>query len=476
MSKTDRIAPHAEGAEYFAARSLRKGSVSWVLLVSLGVSYTISGDFSGWNYGMEHGGWAGLFLAFAVMGTMYACTVFGLAELASAIPTTGAGFGFARCALGRAGGFATGLALTIEYVCAPAAISTFIANYLIALGIFPGVDPFLLVVGVYVVFTAIHVIGVGEALKLMLVISGIAVVALVAFVVGAAGSFNPANLFDIAPTDALGASTLFPHGVAGVLASLPYGIWFFLGVEGVPLAAEEAVDPRRDMPRGLIWAMAVLTVTGLASLVFAAGAVGAAAMAGSDAPLVEALAYLGRPELAAFVNVAGLAGLVASFFSLMYAGSRQVFALARSGYLPSFLALTGTRKTPVAALLCSAAVGLALVAVMHDGALILNVAVFGACVSYALMNLSHIVLRRRATALQRTYLTPGGARTTTVALVLSCVAVVSTFFVDMVAVACVVAVYALGMTFFFVYSRSRLVSNAPEEEFARMSAAEAQLR
>ena len=42
--------------EYFAKRSLKKGSVGWILLVSLGVSYTISGDFSGWNYGMQNGG------------------------------------------------------------------------------------------------------------------------------------------------------------------------------------------------------------------------------------------------------------------------------------------------------------------------------------------------------------------------------------------------------------------------------------
>ena len=70
-----------ESDEYFQKRSLKGGAVGWVLLVSLGVAYTVSGDFSGWNYGMEHGGWLGLAIAWLVMGIMYLCTVFGLAEL-----------------------------------------------------------------------------------------------------------------------------------------------------------------------------------------------------------------------------------------------------------------------------------------------------------------------------------------------------------------------------------------------------------
>ena len=151
-----------ESQEYFEKRELKKGSVGWVLLVGLGVAYVISGDFSGWNYGMANGGWLGLAIAFAVMGIMYACTVFGLAELSSAIPTAGAGYGFARSAMGKTGGFATGLALTIEYICAPAAISTFIANYIVSLGILPEDVPHIaIVIAVYVIFTGIHIVGVG---------------------------------------------------------------------------------------------------------------------------------------------------------------------------------------------------------------------------------------------------------------------------------------------------------------------------
>ena len=113
----DRHRQHVESARYFEKRSLKQGSVGWLLLVGLGVSYTISGDFSGWNYGIAHGGWFGLTVAWLLMGVMYLCTVFGLAELSSALPTAGGGYGFARCALGRAAGFATGL-LCLSNTCA----------------------------------------------------------------------------------------------------------------------------------------------------------------------------------------------------------------------------------------------------------------------------------------------------------------------------------------------------------------------
>lgn len=462
--------------EYFEKRSLKKGSVGWVLLIGLGVAYVISGDFSGWNYGIAHGGWLGLLIAFVVMGCMYTCTVFGLAELSSAIPTAGAGYGFARCALGKTAGFATGLALTIEYICAPAAISTFIANYLTSLGLFPGVDSFILVVAVYIFFTGIHIFGVGEALKIMFAITTIAVAALLLFAFGTIPSFDVANLFDIPVSGAASASPLFPFGISSIISCLPYGIWFFLGVEGVPLAAEESMDPKRDMPRGLLGAIAILFCTGLLVLVFASGAAGANLIGSSDTPLIDALAAAGHKQLATVLNWAGLAGLIASFFSLMYAGSRQIFALSRAGYLPSFLSLTGSRKTPAAALIFSAIIGLCIVTVMRDGDLILNVAVFGACVSYALMNLSHIVLRKTSPSMHRGYQTPGGSVTTTIGFVLSCIAVVSTFFVDMVAACCVLVVYIVGIIYFSAYAKNHLVANAPEEEFAAMNAAEAELR
>lgn len=461
---------------YFASRSLKSGSAGWFLLMGLGVAYVISGDFSGWNYGIAYGGWLGLLIAFIVMGLMYACTVFGLAELSSAMPTAGAGYGFARRAMGKFGGCMTGFAVLIEYVCAPAAISTFIANYVANLGILPeGVGQVAVIAAVFVVFVGLHLIGVGEALKVMLVITCVALLALVVFVVGVAPAFDLANFFNISPTSD-GSSTALPFGLAGVVAALPFGIWFFLGVEGVPLAAEEANDPKRDMPKGIIGSMAVLIVTGLAVLFLAPGATGARFMGGSTAPLVQALEVVGQSGRAVFLNWAGLFGLVASFFSLVYAGSRQMFALSRAGYLPRSWALTGKRKTPVLALLIQGIVGFGLAVLVQNGDTLINVAVFGACTSYALINLSHILLRRREPGMHRGYRTPGGTATTTIGLCLSCLALVSTFFVDVVAACAVLALLIFGALYFWVWARHHLVANAPEEEFELVRKAEGEIR
>ena len=191
-------------------------------------------------------------------------------------------------------------------------------------------------------------------------------------------------------------------------------------------------------------------------------------MSGSGNPLVEAL---GDTTAATVVNYIGLAGLIASFFSIIYAYSRQLFALSRAGYLPTVLSVTNRRKAPTLALIVPGLIGFAL-SLTGQGDLLLNMAVFGAAVSYVLMMVSHIVLRRREPGMKRPYRTPGGTVTTGFALVIASLAVIATFLVHVVAALCCLGVFALFMLYFAVYSRHRLVSNSPDEEFAALAEAE----
>jgi ethanolamine permease len=463
------------GTDYMERRQLRKGAAGWVLLAGLGVAYVISGDFAGWNFGIAEGGWGGLLIATILMAIMYTAMVLGLAELSSTLPVTGAGYGFARRALGPLGGFMTGTAILIEYAIAPAAIAVFIAGYVDSL---VGVGGPLVMLAAYLVFVGIHMYGVGEALRLMFVITAIAVVALVAFVVGMIPQFDVNNLTDIAPDpDAAGSSDFLPFGYAGVWAAFVYGIWFFLAIEGVPLAAEESRDPARDMPRGIITGMLILLVFAAFVLTFGPGGAGASNIQDVDDPLVEAVkqAYDGSNFLSGFVNVVGLFGLIASFFSIIFAYSRQLFALSRAGYLPRFLSYTSHRRVPYIALVLPGAVGFALAAITEAGDRMIQIAVFGATVSYVLMMLSHIVLRIREPDLARPYRTPGGVVTTGVALVLACAAVVAVFLVDQTAAFIVLGVYAVAVAYFWFYSRHHLVAQAPEEEFEAIEKAEAEL-
>jgi len=458
--------------EYLAKRQLKKGTAGWLLLAGLGVSYVISGDFAGWNFGIAQAGWGGFLIASILMGVMYMFLVLSLAEMSAAIPAAGGGYSFARQVMGPTGGYLTGLAILIEYALAPAAIVIFIGA---ATEQLLGIDGPIVYAAFYAVFIGIHVLGAGEALKTMMVISALAVFAIVATAVALIGDFNVANLFDIAPSkDVVGATSFLPLGWHGVWAALPFAMWLFLAVEGVPLAAEEAKNPAKDVPKGIIGAMVFLLFSAALVLFLLAGASGAQMMGASKVPLVDALNAVGSTKLATLVNVLALAGLIASFFSIIYGYSRLVFALSRAGYLPQFLSLTGKRKTPLWALIIPGVLGF-FASLSGEGDLMLAMAVVGATISYALMSLSHILLRVKHPNMRRPYKTPGGIATSGIALVLSLIALTGVYAFDPRAFNYTLVLYAIGALYFFAYSKNHLVAKTAEEEFAMIAQAEQEL-
>ena len=138
-----------ESDAYLQKRSLKSGSAGWVLLAGLGVSYVISGDFSGWNFGIGFAGFGGMLIAFAILVVMYYGMIFSIGEMSAAMPHTGGAYSFARTAMGPWGGLITGAAETIEYVATTAVITgvaadsdTAITDPILPLRAgTPGVDP-----------------------------------------------------------------------------------------------------------------------------------------------------------------------------------------------------------------------------------------------------------------------------------------------------------------------------------------------
>lgn len=458
--------------EYLEKRQLKRGTAGWVLLAGLGVSYVISGDFAGWNLGIAQAGWGGFAIAAILMALMYFCLVLSLAEMSASIPAAGGGYSFARQVMGPAGGYLTGLAILIEYALAPAAIVIFIGSAVESLF---GINGPMVYGLFYAVFIGIHLFGVGEALKTMMVISALAVFAILATAIALIGDFNSANLFDIAAsTTVSGASEFLPLGWHGVWAALPFAMWLFLAVEGVPLAAEEAKNPAKDVPKGIIAAMLFLFVCAALVLFLLAGASSAQMIGKSTVPLVDALNAVGNTSLATVVNVLALAGLVASFFSIIYGYSRLIFALSRAGYLPKFLSLTSERKTPTWALIIPGILGF-LASLSGEGDLMLAMAVVGATISYALMSLSHILLRVKRPDIKRPYKTPGGTITSGIALVLSLIALTGVYAYDPKAFIYTLVIYVIGAIYFFFYSKNHLVAKTAEEEFTMLEQAESDL-
>jgi ethanolamine permease len=471
------------GDDYLQKRRLRK-SAGWILLWALGVGAVISGDFAGWQTGLIHGGFWGLAIGTVLMAVMYVCMVFSIAELSAALPHAGGFFSFTRNAFGPTGGFICGLTDTIEYVITPAVIVVYIGGYMQTL--VPGVPQFVWWIAFYLVFVGINIRGVELTFKVGLAVTLVAACVLMVFYVSAvvSGAFDFDLLFNV-PADEGNSADGLPKGWWGVFAALPFAIWFYLAIEQLPLAAEESHDVARDMPKALIWGIVTLLSLSLLTLVLNSGVGGGAAAIGdSKAPLADGFdAVYGKGVISWLLKLAALTGLAASFHAIIYAYGRVLFALSRAGYIPRWISLTNSQHTPFVALILGAAIGLLCTVVIWAtdekgvGAVLLNMAVFGAVISYTMVMASFIKLRIVRPDLPRPYRSPLGIPGAVVGALLSLVALFATFSVEdyRPAVWGVAIFLVIGILYFVLYSRHHLVAQAPEEENALIERAEEDL-
>ena len=464
--------------DYLEKRSLKK-SAGWVLLWALGVGAVISGDYGGWNSGLKSGGFGGLAIATVLMAIMYVCMVFSIAELSAALPHAGGFYSFTRNALGPTGGFICGLTDTIEYVITPAVIVAIIGGYLGKL--FPGIPKEAWWVGFYVVFVGINILGVKLTLRAGLIVTLIAFLVLVVFYISVivTGSFEYSRLFNI--PDANGETGLFlPKGWNGVFVALPFAIWFYLAIEQLPLAAEESHDAVRDMPKALVWGIVTLLGLSVFTLVLNTGVEGGAASIGSsDAPLADGFKAVFKDGITSdSLNLIAITGLIASFYMIIYAYGRVLFALSRAGYFPRWISKTSQYHTPHRALILGALIGLAILFLLDRlgkgediGGTLINMAVFGAVLSYAMVMFSYIKLRLNRPELERPYRSPLGIPGAAVGGALSILALAATIFNKdyQLAIIWVAGFLAVGIGYYLLYSRHKLVAQAPEEEVALLA-------
>jgi ethanolamine permease len=471
------------GDAYFQQRGLRRYAGVWSLW-ALGVGAVISGEFSGWNLGLDAGGFGGLLIATLIITVMYFGLCWSIAEMSPALPHTGGAYSFARSAMGPWGGFATGVAETIEYVVTPAVIVTFAASYLdsISESWFSGSPPLWLWWAIlYVIFVALNIVGVEASFRFAVFICVLALSILAVFYVASLWDFSWSNLTDIKPDS--GNSKWFPFGgVEGVFLALPFAIWFYLAIEELPLAAEESADPKRDIPRGTIYGLVTLVVFAFLVLFLNTGVTGAEAIRGSGEPLLDGFRVIfgtGGETTANILGLAAVAGIIASFHTIIFAYGRNIFSLSRAGYYPHWLSVThGTRKTPYVALITGAVIGYGLAFLLDQAtkhawlggdlsAALLSMAVGGAVVSYFMQMVSFVLLRRNLPDIERPYRSPVGVAGAVVAAVIALISLAALFWRDdyRPGVVGVAIFYALALLYFAVMGRHRLVLS-PEEEFA----------
>jgi ethanolamine permease len=378
--------------------------------------------------------------------------------------------------MGPWGAYITGLAENMEYILTPAVIVVGIGGYLGAIfGTPPSAEP-LWWLAAYAVFVGLNVAGVETTFRFTVLITVLALGVLVVFWVTAIPHFDLGHALNIQPEP--GRSLWLPRGPGGILSALPFAIWFFLAIEQLPLAAEEAHAPARDLPRGLLYGLLTLVVAAFLTLFLNAGiAPGSHTLGSSAEPLFEGFKTIFGAGLGAkLLALVAVTGLIASFHSLIFAYGRQIFSLSRAGYFPRWLSRTHRRRqTPHIALLSGALLGYVVAYGIHAlgpehpvGAVLLNMAVFGAVIAYALQMLSYILLRIRLPDIVRPYRSPLGVPGAVVALLIALVTLVALFVTDPIYRKVVVGAavwYGLGLLWFAVYARHKLVL-APEESFA----------
>ena len=381
-------------------------------LWGIAVGLVISGEYFGWSYGWNTAGTLGFLVATVLVAAMYTCFIFSFTELSTAIPHAGGPFAYARRAFGPTGGFVAGFATLVEFVFAPPAIALAIGAYLNVQ--FPGVSPKLFALGAYVLFIALNWVGVGIAAAFELFVTLLAIFELLMFM----GVVAPGwSLAAFTAHGWAGGEVFDASAIPGVFASIPFAIWFFLAIEGAAMAAEEARDPRRTIPIAYVGGIVTLVLLAFGVMVMAGGVGDWRLIANINDPLPQAMkAVVGADSgwLHMLVWI-GLFGLVASFHGITMGYSRQIFALARAGYLPRYFAALSPRfDTPHRALLAGGAVGVA--AVFSDRwvsfggqtltANIVTLAVLGAIVMYLVSMAALFRLRRTEPGLPRSYRAP----------------------------------------------------------------------
>lgn len=378
-------------------------------LWALAVGLVISGNYFGWSYGYGTGGPLGLFIACIPVVIFYATFIFCYSEMATAIPHAGGPSAYARRAMGPAAGYFAGISCLIEFLFAPPAIALAVGGYIH--NMIPIIPAIPATIVAFVLFVFINFLGMHTSAVFELIVTVVALVGLVIFWAAAAPHFSMDSFLQpLTENNGFeGFLQYIPGGWTGVMASVPFAIWFYLALEGGAMAAEEMVNPQKDIPKGFLTGMATLFIMMCFTLFLTAGIVDYNQVSAVDFPLPAALeAVYGKGALTLIVNFLGLFGLIASLNGIIVGSSRQLYAMARTGYLPKFIATVNhKRHTPTAALIIAGLIGI-LAASTGLTSIVITISVFGSVGLYFICLISYFVLRSKEPELKRPFKVPAG--------------------------------------------------------------------
>jgi len=447
---------------------------------ALGVGAVITGAFFGWNQGLAEGGPVGMLLASLFVCALYLMWVLALSELSVAMPFAGGPLAYGRRAVGPAFGFVMGWSMFLESLFAAigTALATggyvyFVLELLFGSETFRLDEPLTTTVAALVtvvVFTLVQWWGSKRQAQLMEWMTYAAIFALVWFWIACIPGVRLERIF---------TTPLLTAGWGGVLKAIPYAVWWLVMIETVALAPEEAREPHRTIPRGMTLAQITLVVLVLLTWFFATAAGSDYTRTGDEKtsyplPLVYQDVWPKSFHLILF-SVAAFFGMIVSYNGMLFAVSRQSFALGRAGYLPRMLGhVHPARRTPDVSIFVWSAVIAGFVvwgyfnrSGIETAVLVCNLA---ALIWYALAIVCLFILRYRDPHLPRPYKVPGYPVLPALVLVMSLftAGIYSWYYREKpIVLHLTLIAYAAGLAYYLAFARRRLASAAPEELAAR---------
>ena len=389
-----------------------KKTLSTLQLWGIAVGLVISGEYFGWSYGWAAAGTLGFVVSSVFIALMYTTFIFSYTELTTSIPHAGGPFAYSRHAFGPTGGFFAGAATLVEFVFAPPAIALAIGAYLNVQ--FPSLDPKNAACGAYLIFMGLNIVGVEIAATFELFVTILAIFELLVFM----GVVTPGfSLTNFAKGGWSGQDEFSMAAIPGMFAAIPFAIWFFLAIEGVAMAAEEAKDPKRSIPIAYVTGILTLLVLAIGVMLFAGAAGDWTKLSNINDPLPQAMKFI-VGDSSGWLHMLvwlGLFGLIASFHGIILGYSRQIFALARAGFLPTYFSKVHAKfKTPHRAILAGGVVGIAAIysdSLINLGGLsltasIVTMSVYGAILMYIMSMAALFKLRKSQPTMERPFMAP----------------------------------------------------------------------
>lgn len=370
-------------------------------------------------------------VSFVVAGIVCALAALCYAEFASTIPVAGSAYTFSFATLGEFPAWVIGWDLILELALAAAVVavgwSGYFASLLSTFGLnlppsIAGADPVVNVPAIAIValLTAVLVAGIklSSRVNLILVITKVAVVLLV--IVAGLFFIKSANytpfIPEAVPTErvegleaplfqVLFGITPVAFGVIGIFSAAAIVFFAFIGFDIVATAAEETVDPQRDVPRGIIGSLVICTILYVAVSLVVVGMQHYTQLS-TDAPLSGAFTAVGQPWLASIIGVGAIAGLTTVVLVLLMGQTRVLFAMCRDGLLPRSMAKVHPRfGTPARLTMLIGVVTMALAGFVSFGELaeLVNI---GTLFAFVVVSIGVVVLRRTRPDLPRAFKAP----------------------------------------------------------------------